>query len=231
MLSSPDRGGRPPLICFVGMDGTGKTTQTRRLASVMRENGIDSLRVYNRFTPRLLLPHLALRRMVLLGRKGRAPNYRDYLSGKRDILRPSATARLYRKLLLLDYVLQTLWRVGRPLKRGQSVVCDRYIYDLAVDLVVGTRYPVSLVMPLVETFLRYAPKPDLIFLMDAPEELAFARKHDTPSLEYLREARAAYLDLGRRCRMNVLDSSRPVQELEQQIGSVITSHCRLSTER
>ena len=231
MLSSPDRSGAPPLICFVGMDGTGKTTQTRRLASSMQEQGIDSLRVYNRFTPRLLLPHLAIRRMVLLGRKSRVYHYTDYLSGKRDILRSSAAARAYRKLLLLDYVLQTRRRVGRPLKRGQWVVCDRYIYDLAVDLIIGTRYPVSQVMPFVETFLRYAPKPDLIFLMDAPEELAFARKDDTPSLEYLREGRAAYLDFARTCRMNVLDSSQSVQELEQQIGSVITSHCRLSTER
>ena len=163
--------------------------------------------------------------MALLGRKSRVYHYTDYLSGKQDILRSSAAAGAYRKLVLLDYILQTRWRVGRPHKRGRWVVCDRYIHDLAVDLIVGTGYPVSKVLSLVERFLRYAPKPDLIFLMDAPEELAFARKDDTPSLQYLKEARAAYFDLARTCRMHVLDSSRPMQELEQKVGSVITSQC------
>jgi hypothetical protein len=42
------------------------------------------------------------------------------------------------------------------------------------------------------TFLNLVPRPDIVYLMDVPEEIAFRRKNDIPSLAYLSNRRALY---------------------------------------
>ena len=49
------------------------------------------------------------------------------------------------------------------------------------------------------------------------EEIAFQRKDDTPSVEYLKERRKFYLDVGKEFGINVLDGAKGLQELLLEI--------------
>jgi dTMP kinase len=65
--------------------------------------------------------------------------------------------------------------------------------------------------------LDFAPPPDLIFLIDLPESIAFQRKDDTPSLYYLKERREIYRWLSREYKMEVIDGTKSMAEVEAEV--------------
>ena len=143
-------------------------------------------------------------------------DYTRYSSAKNSVIkRHSFLFVFYRYVLQFDYFLQILFKVRLPFMLGKNIVCDRYVYDTAItDLSVDMNLSSSEIQDLIERFFYIAPKPDLAFLIDLPEEIAFQRKDDTPSIEYLKERRDIYLDIGKEYEMEVLDGSRSLDELE-----------------
>jgi len=207
------------LICFVGMDGSGKTTLAKDLVETMRQNGIQYKYVYGRLEPFILKPFIMIGRKMFLRGNDMFEDYKQYSSAKNSaIKRHSFLFVFYRYVLLFDYFLQLLFRVRLPTILGKNIVCDRYVYDTAItDLSVDMNLSSLEIQDLIERIFYIAPKPDLTFLIDLPEETAFQRKDDTPSIEYLRERRKIYLNIGKKYEMEVLDGSRSLNELESLI--------------
>ena len=102
-------------------------------------------------------------------------------------------------------------RVETRLARGRIVICDRYIYDLLVELSLSELYTDGF----KKTILRTIPRPDLTFLMDVPPDLAHARR-DLP-LDSLSARRQAYLDLSRRSCFCVLTTSEDFAKNQERI--------------
>jgi len=115
-------------ITFEGLDGSGKTTQTRLLAETLREEGRD---------------------VVETREPGGTPlgeRIREVLLGE-DAISPWTEAALFAaaRAELVDRV------IGPALDRGQDVVCDRYVdsslayqgtaRDLGVDRVLNLNLP------------------------------------------------------------------------------------------
>jgi len=124
--------------------------------------------------------------------------------------------------LMFDYSLQIIFKVKLPLIFGKNIVCDRYIYDTMItDLSVDMNYSRDKVTNVLKNLLRFFPEPNITFLIDVPEEIAYKRKDDTPSIEYLRERREIYLDVGRKYGMIILDGSKRLEELQLELQSVI----------
>jgi len=68
-------------------------------------------------------------------------------------------------------------------------------------------------------YLNLFPKPDLIFFIDLPEETAYQRKSDVPSIDYLSRRRQAYLYMSKEQEMTLLDGTRNPGELEDTVQS------------
>ena len=204
------------LICFTGIDGSGKTTLAKYLVETMTQNGIKCKYVYGRLEPFILKPFIILGGKIFLRGADMFEDYAQYSSVKnRAIKQHSFLFSFYRRILLFDYLLQILFRVRIPFMLGKTIVCDRYVYDTIItDLSVDTNYSKSEITDLIKRFFYITPKPDLAFLIDLPEEVAFQRKDDTPSMEYLRERRNIYLNIGREYGMIILDGSKELDELE-----------------
>jgi dTMP kinase len=117
---------------------------------------------------------------------------------------------VHRQLIVLDYFLSTVIKIKIPLMRGRNIVCDRYVYDLQADLLRQHKRTGRILR-------RLLPKPDKVFLIDLPEEVAFKRKNDVPSIDYLTQRRGGFLDLAKQYNMTVLDGSKPLKELRSQI--------------
>jgi len=211
------------LICFIGIDGSGKTTLSKALVEALNKNGIKCLYLYGRLEPFVLKPVIMIGRRIFLGGENMFKDYRGYSSRKRDTIKEhSFLFTLYRYILLFDYFLQLLFKVRIPLMLGKNIVCDRYVYDTVItDLAVDMNLSSSEIKDLIKRFFYITPKPDLAFLIDLPEEIAFQRKDDTPSVEYLKERRKIYLDVGKEERMVILDGSKELDELEGLIRKEI----------
>ena len=207
-------------ICFTGIDGSGKTTLAKALVDKLEENNIKSKYVYNRYKPIITRPLMVIARILFLRGKNILANYAEHSEAKRRIFKNRIVSRAYHYLLLFDYFWQVLFQVRLPLMLGANIICDRYIYDTVItDIAIDLNYSTTKVKNILESrvYSSLFPKPSLIFLVDVPEEIAYQRKSDIPSIEYLKKRRGIYLDIGKKCDMVILDGTKSLEELYTDI--------------
>lgn len=210
---------RGTLICFIGVDGSGKTTQAKALCESLARTGIKTRYVWTRFEPKLIKPLVAMAKGLFFRGKDVFRDYADYANTKRNLSKNTILLTTYQYLLLLDYSLQIFQKVKVPLMRGEVIVCDRYIHDTLADLAVDYGYSDEETQKTLRSYLRLFPNPDLVFLLDLPEELAYQRKGDVPSIDYLAQRRNIYLNMGKDYNVVALDATKGLIELEDIIKS------------
>ncbi len=195
-------------ITFEGPEGSGKSTQARRLVAWLREQGAD----------------------VLATREPGGTPIGDRI---RQILLSPETVGLTAEaevLLFSASRAQLVREVIRPhLDRGGVVVCDRYADSTYAYQGFGR----GLDMRALEEITRFATGglvPDLTFLLDVPVGEGLARKRNGEGeddwnrmeqevLAYHERVRRGYLELASRDpdRWVVLDALRPVEALQAEI--------------
>ena len=67
---------------------------------------------------------------------------------------------------------------------------------------------------MVEDCFKAIPRPDLIFYVRVPEDIAYSRKKDTPSLDYLVERSLIYEYLQTQYKMVTLDGTKSISDLQ-----------------
>lgn len=208
----------PKFICFIGIDGSGKTTLAKAFVKFAKGKGVDYHYVWANNQPILIAPLRKLWRLIFFRGKDMFTDYEDYNKTKKQVARKSRILyRLYRFVHTVDYMLWIMLRVKIPLLLGRRIVCDRYVYDVAVSLSILLDYNFQQTEKLINTYLKYVPTPDAVFLIDVPEEVAFERKNDVPSLSYLKERRVIYSELGQHYQMFYLDGTMDVEKLIQEV--------------
>lgn len=208
------------IICFTGIDGSGKTTLARGLVEELQNRGLDAAYVYGRYQPVLLRPVMYLGRLFFFRDKDAFSDYEEYASSKQQASRDhTVLASLYQRLALWEYTLQLLVQVSLPVVLHQrTLICDRYVMDTVLtDLAVDFQYSEETIRSTMRRMRDRFPAPDLTFLIDLPEEIAMARKTDTPSVAYLRERRHLYLRAAEEMDAVVLDGTRPLDEIRAAV--------------
>ena len=144
-------------------------------------------------------------------------DYTEYSNKKKSFLDSRLTANLWAYSLLFDYFIKIFKDIKIPLLKKKMIICDRYIYDSVIDLAVDLDYSDKKIKKIIEFCLLFIPTPDIIILIDLPEEVAFERKDDVPSLKYLQDRRNIYLDLGKRFNMKIIDGNRNFGQIQHEI--------------
>ncbi len=206
------------LICLTGIDGSGKTTLALRLSEHLRANGYNVHYVHGIHFVVLLRPIKRLAQMFFM--RG-TDEYADYVH-YRDVKlaasrRHRSLAALYAAVWFVDYCLQAFHRVTLPIMRKQLVVADRYIYDLLLNIALATGYPFNFLCRFLPLFFIFNLRPNVVFVVDTPEEIALSRKSDVHSIEYLRERRSQYLMLAQRFGFPVLDGRADREALLNEV--------------
>lgn len=211
------------LVCFTGIDGAGKTSLAKAVVDDLRGQGYDADYLYLRYSPLLLRPVIALSGRTLLRKQDFSRNYSDYSRVKHGFAHEhSLLSSLYQVALLSDYLLQVLVKLYVPLRRGRNIICDRYVFDtVATDLSVDFGLSGPQMLAYLRGLFKVFPRPDLCFFVDIPEEEAFRRKSDIPSVEYLRDRKWAYQLISRSEDMVVLDGLEPLEVLRAEAGRTI----------
>jgi thymidylate kinase len=220
---------RARFICFIGIDGSGKTTLAKSLAVSLRDSGTNASYVYNRSKAVLIKPFSELGRLLFLRGRDMFSDYAAYSSRKQSLFQHRFSFAVYRCVFLLDYWIQSLIKIQAPLWRGTTVVCDRYLHDTIItDFAVHGNYTSDQVAASLERWLHLFPRPDLVFMVDVDEAVAYERKGDTPSLEYLKERRWLYAAVAKSYGAIALDGSMDLTALQNQTREIALGS--LSTE-
>ncbi len=167
------------VVATVGTDGSGKSTVADEAQERLEALGMRTRTAYFGMA-RGNLPGVGLARKVL-GIK--APGGEDH---SMDVVEDDAPGddkpldhQALRRLAAWFYAVEYGWRylstVAGPKRRGEVVICDRYVYDLR-----DSPWPGSRAAAFAEWLV---PSPDVMVLPDAPVELIHARKPERPFAE------------------------------------------------
>lgn len=203
------------LIVFIGIDGTGTTTQSQELVKRLREDlSIDTAIHWNREpTPS---PIGTFVRKVLAGK---VPETKR--------MPAESFNRMMAYLCMADRELHSFGDDGlaRCLGVGNIVVSDRYWF--CTHAYNGTGFSDdSIIWELNQKF----PEPDMVFFLDMPAKDSLARKEGTEreiyeKIEFLEDVRDRYYDIlslykylmQGKCNVVDIDASLPEAEISEHI--------------
>jgi thymidylate kinase len=210
------------LVCITGIDGTGKSTLARNTVAELQRQGYPAAYIYGRTYPVISRALMALGRLTMLRGKDQWRDYRAYSASKKRRMRSPLLAAIYTMAILVDYYVQIWLKLLPHLFSGRVVIADRYLYDTVIsDLAVHLSYSVEQTAQAIEQGLKLLPMPVLTVLLDAREEVAFARKDDVPHIDYLRERRDQYLMLMARYEVKAFNGEAAPEALVQALASEI----------
>jgi thymidylate kinase len=216
-----EKTGYNELICFIGIDGSGKTTHAKLLVKELAKRGIKSKYSWTRGSPFFSKPLVSLFKGLL---KIRKPYMEEEKNQQKKVSLPEPYRTLWAILLLLDHLIQILVKVKIPLMFGQTIICDRYIYDTFIDIQYEfhKNYEETIIGKVIKKML---PKPSIVFITDSDSKEIAKRRPGENSEELLNLKRFEYL----RCHFRggnfyILDTTRHINENKRKTISLALTY-------
>ena len=198
----------------MGIDGSGKTTVARSLQKSLTSAGVSSTYLWcgwRGFKSWLFKPFASQTKQVMTRR-----------GSEENIESAHSKIPFFDWFTWLDYFVRVCPLLVASLLTNTIVLADRYVYDVILALHADGSKSYRLVVWLFKLF----PRPTIIFYVKVPPELAFARKDDVPSLEFLRRSDDEKRKLLAQFPIDqviTLDGTRTVQELTEEAFTITTA--------
>lgn len=215
---------RSCFICFIGIDGSGKTLQAKRLESNLREQGIDCTYRWFRYSTRVLKPLMRLIKCVTRKSKGDSGK-REFASSKKRMMKNPLLSWIWRNLSAIEYLVQATIVIRPLFRKSRVVVCDRYMYDMVTDLAINLgRTGDDVVDLLRHPALKLLPVPDKVFFLDVPPDIAYSRKQDPDviSEDYLITRADIYSHISDKLGFVRIDGTKSIEE----IAEIVLTECK-----
>jgi dTMP kinase len=190
-------------ICVEGIDGSGKTTQSRLLVKNLRKKGFDT--VYTA-EPSQGVVGKFIKKTILHGEK--------------------RNSVIIEALLFAADRVDHLEREVKPaLGKGMIVICDRYLYSsLAYQGAAG------LDLNWIQEINKWAIQPHLSIFIDVPPEVVIKRlnrkKSVMETIENQRKVREVYMRLVEEKKLVLVDGNKPINEVAKEILNIVLEHLR-----
>jgi dTMP kinase len=216
---------RAYLIVFTGIDGSGKSTQAKRLIKSLEEDNIEVSYIYCRWDQILLALIKDMWKRSLA--KKRAVSDKEFDRVKKEERRKLLSNPIFRRLWLIyffiDYFLQLFVKLHIRLINKKLIISDRFVFDSVIDQAVDLGEDKNKLLDKLDSFLFRIlfPHPDLVIYVDCPEKVAFSRKNDIPDIDYLFERRELYLKLAQKYNWFKVDGTLPADEIAMQIRNKV----------
>jgi len=207
------------LVCFSGIDGSGKTTLCREVVTKLRARQVPCRYVYGRFLPVTIATWFKIASLQKQRTKQLSRN--QYIKQiQNPLLRSRVVAILFIIGVLFDQALRILFKVYIPsILKKEVVICDRYLFDTVImDIALNCAFDRNEVWRLLQRCLRMFPKVDIAFIVNVPPAIAYQRKAEYP-IEMLTYLSDMYLFIGRRFGAKIMDGTKDLSELTWYVVS------------
>lgn len=215
------------VVGFLGCDGVGTTTHAAHAAEFLGDAGFDTHTEWMRFDHRLSLPVLALGRV--LG-KTRTHEHGNHALRAHHFEESRLLSWAYRRTFAVDQRAMVRRTFDAVPEDADAVVCDRFILDGLVDLVVSTGDPSLLEGPLAEDVWNLVPDRAVVVGLDCDPETIARRRPDVAPDPFLEFRTDAYRRLYEDDRIDVVDTSQPIADARADVESLLADLCEGSPE-
>ncbi len=159
-------------VCFLGPDGVGKSTIIDLISLEAEKKFIKEKRDVEiiHFRP-YLFPNIgALAEQAKIKKQDK--NFHNPHRGKEKNFISSLLRITY---YWLDYFLGYYCLIKNKLKNNRVVIFDRYFYDFLAD---PKRSSIKLPYLIKKIYLRFVPKPDIVFFLHCEADIIYERKQE-----------------------------------------------------
>jgi thymidylate kinase len=201
-------------IYISGCDGTGKSRQADLLLSYLHSAGARSRIVWLRFPFFFSLPLLAYAR---LRGYSRSETHAGVKFGYWEFHRSPFLSSLFPWAYLVDALVFATWKIYLPLLCGSTVICERFVLDMLVDLSVACHSDnLHLGLP-GKWYLKLIPKPSRVFILDLDGPTIRSRRENLQFDRDLEARLKIYRQLAKSLDIPVLSSLPPVETVHARI--------------
>lgn len=210
-------------VCFIGIDGCGKTSNAKNLSRNLAMMGVDSFCLRPEYLLLNCLPESLIRwvsKNVFAGSKMTISKTEKYVGNRKK----RAKSVVLKTILNVGFVFYA-WLMHELVVKSRLnryvVIYDRYFYDWIFYLNSNK----------FDSLVQLVPKPDLVFLLDVEISEAFRRMQCEADKEfphgYYLSLRGWYLTLAKHDGFVVVDCAQNLS----QTSCAILDHTLQSLER
>lgn len=214
---------KPAMICFMGLDGSGKSTSIEYACRQLRNRGIKAEIVRAAYVIVVLRGIVRLGKKLLMKKESDpyGGNYRAYLENMRAHAKKGPAYKLFSFLTTLEFRCQIFFRIRLKRWMGTTLLVDRYIYDNLVTYAANLGLGEDYMDKTMGGKWKHAPRPDRIIYIKTPVEVCLSRKDDIPDPLYLQIREPLYDLAAEKYGAVVIPGDQPKQQMLDAVMQVI----------
>ena len=212
-----------PIICFMGLDGSGKSTCVEYACELLRQKGVKVEIVRAAYVVKVMSFLIKIGKKLLL-KKDSDPfggDYQAYLHAMREKSQKGLAYRIFSLMTTLEFKAQIFFLVKVKHFQGTTLLLDRYIYDNAVTYAANLGKGGDFMRETIEKKWRNAPRPDLLLYIKTPVEVCCSRKDDIPDPLYLQIRQPLYDEIARMYCALVIPGDQEKQGMLQAVRDAV----------
>ena len=203
------------IICFSGIDGSGKSSHARLIFKELKANGIRCKYKWLRYTNFFSLIPLTLYHTYI--RTPNSPKTQISFSSETHFQTSTVINTLWTFFQLMDALLFSARYVYLPALLGYTLILDRFIVDTLVDIAFSLKNQSLLSSKLGKLFVRIIPKNSLVMIFDVDENIAISRKNDISEIDYLVLRRKLYHLMTETYVWQIINTHKPFDEVHDEV--------------